>query len=232
MQDPQGQQTTAETTQAQDSDGSSDAATTSSGSDGFSNEDKDTLRIQSTIGTFVGQDAAIELSKDDLKAAVGGVELDAALGNAEEIRKRQHLLDPDKYELELKKPNPGKMPNNEDAYPVDLKIEELEVHQPRVKIQQWNAGSKEGIEATKAALLVASTAEKRIVKLENLMSTFMRLLFRLGARVPINCVYWGGTTPFTKYKGIRCLKDERIEEGQDMQLDQCLYCTRFEPVIG
>ena len=192
-QDPQNQQTTAEATN-QGSDPT--AATTTNGSDGFSEDDKDTLRIQSAIGTFVGKDASLELSKDDLKMAVGGVELDAALGNAEEIRKRQHLLDPDKYELELKKPNPGKMPNNEDAYPVDLKIEELEVHQPRVKIQQWNAGSKEGIEATKAALLVASTAEKRIVKLENLMSTFMRLLFRLGARVPINCVYWGGTTPF------------------------------------
>ena len=40
--------------------------------------------------------------------------------------------------------------------------------------------------------------EKRIVRLENNMSTLMRYLFRLGARVFINCQYYGQNT-FPKY---------------------------------
>lgn len=35
-----------------------------------------------------------------------------------------------------------------------------------------------------------------------------------------------------KYKAIRCLHDDRINDGQNVQIDQCLYCTRFEPVHG
>ncbi len=189
-------------------------------------------KIQTALGTFMGDDYSQVVSSKDLKEAVGGLEIDAAMGNAKEMEARQHLLDPTKYELELKKPNPGKMPNNEDAFPVDLKIEEFETHAPRIKIAKWNAGAKEGIEATKCAMEVGHTAEQRVVKLENNMATIMRLLFRLGARVPINCVYYGGQSVHQKYRAIRCLKDDRIEEGQLMQIDQCLYCTRYEPIIG
>lgn len=189
-------------------------------------------KIQTALGTFMGDDYSQVITSDDLKKAVGGLEIDAAMGDAKEMEARQHLLDPTKYILELKKPNPGKMPNNEDAFPVDLKIEEFETHAPRVKIAKWDAGAKEGIEATKCAMEVGHTAEQRIVKLENNMSTIMRLLFRLGARVPINCVYYGGQSVHNKYKCIRCLKDDRIEEGQVMQIDQCLYCTRYEPIVG
>ena len=35
-----------------------------------------------------------------------------------------------------------------------------------------------------------------------------------------------------KYKTIRCLADDRINEGQEVQIDQCLYCTRYEPIAG
>lgn len=60
----------------------------------------------------------------------------------------------------------------------------------------------------------------------------MRLIFRIGARVPINCQYYGGQSPFNKYFAIRCMCDDRIQDGQLVQLDQCLYCTRYEPVYG
>ena len=40
------------------------------------------------------------------------------------------------------------------------------------------------------------------------------------------------TITLLKYKAIRCLKDNRLEDGQIVQIDQCLTCTRFEPIIG
>ena len=35
-----------------------------------------------------------------------------------------------------------------------------------------------------------------------------------------------------KYRCIRCLKDDRCGDGQMMQIDQCLCCTRYEPIFG
>ena len=123
------------------------------------------------------------------------------------------------------------MPNNEDPFPVDLKIEELEVHKPDIKIYQLTVPN-ECREVAKAVLKVSDTAEKRIVKLENMMATLYRYLFRIGSRMSINCQYFGGQTSFEKYKCIRCLVDNRTGEGQEIQLDQCLTCTRFEPIYG
>ena len=191
----------------------------------------DLKRYDTARGTIVGNDASVELSQNDLKELVGGIDLNAVLGNPEEIRKRQHILNPDNYASEIKTPNPGKPPNNEDAFPVDLKIEELEVHKPDIKIYQVTCPT-ECQELGKAILKIGDTAEKRIVKLENMMATLTRYLFRLGSRVSINCVYYGGNTPFEKYKGIRCLCDNRIQDGQEMQIDQCLTCTRYEPLYG
>lgn len=37
---------------------------------------------------------------------------------------------------------------------------------------------------------------------------------------------------YEKYKCIRCLKDNRLEDGQLVSIDQCFNCTRFEPNIG
>lgn len=65
-----------------------------------------------------------------------------------------------------------------------------------------------------------------------MMATLTRYLFRLGSRMQINCVYYGGQTTFEKYKCIRCLNDNRIQDGQNVQIDQCLNCTRYEPVFG
>lgn len=195
-------------------------------------KNKDDLnRYESTRGTIIGNDASVELNNENLQDLVGGIDLNAALGNSEEIKKRQHLLDPTNYNTEIKTPNPGKPPNNEDPFPVDLKIEELEVHKPDIKIYQITT-PQEGREAAKAALKVSDTAEKRIVKLENMMATLTRYLFRLGSRMQINCVYYGGQTTFNKYACIRCLNDNRVQDGQNVQIDQCLNCTRYEPVFG
>lgn len=192
---------------------------------------EDLLRYETTRGVVIGSDASVELNNENLKELVGGIDLNAALGNAEEIKKRQHLLDPTNYYTEIKTPNPGKPPNNEDPFPVDLKIEELEVHKPDIKIYRLDT-PVEGQVAAEAAMKVSDTAEKRIIKLENMMATLTRYLFRLGSRMQINCVYYGGQTTFNKYACIRCLNDNRIQDGQNVQIDQCLNCTRYEPVFG
>ena len=172
-----------------------------------------------------------DVTTEQMRMTVGGIEMDAVIGNAELVKERQHLLDPENYEDDVKKPNPGKMPNNEDAYPVDLKIEELETHKPDCKIHQVTTHVN-GEAAARAAMFVGDTAEKRLIHLENIMTTMMRYLFRLGARVQINCMYYGGQSPFEKYKCIRCMNDDRISDGQMVQIDQCLTCTRYEPVYG
>lgn len=168
---------------------------------------------------------------EQLEGMVGGIEVNAILGNAQSISERQKLLNFKTFANDFKEPNPGKPPQNEDAFPVDQKIQEFEVHQPMVKVHNVTT-HVHGQAATIAAMTVGDAAEKRIVRLENNMATIMRYLFRLGSRMSINCVYWGGTSVFNKYKCIRCLRDDRISDGQFMQIDQCLTCTKFEPVIG
>lgn len=37
---------------------------------------------------------------------------------------------------------------------------------------------------------------------------------------------------FQKYKCIRCMHDDRISDGELVQIDQCMNCTRYEPVYG
>lgn len=194
-------------------------------------EKEEANAIETERGKVIGSDASVAINNDLLKEAIGDIDYNAALGNSEEIKKRQHILDPSNYDTEIKTPNPGKMPNNEDAFPVDLKIEELEVHKPDVKIYQLTV-PQECRELGKAVLKISDTAEKRIVKLENMMATLYRYLFRIGSRMSINCQYYGGQTSFEKYKCIRCLVDNRTGEGQEIQLDQCLTCTRYEPIYG
>lgn len=163
---------------------------------------------------------------------IPGAEAYSFLGNSDSVKARQHLLDPTKYKKELKAPNPNKMPQNDDPYPVDLKIEEFEVHKPDIKAYEVTVPN-DCEELAKLFLKCSDHTEKRMIKLENQFATLMRMFFRLGTRVPINCVYYGGQVPNNqKYKGIRCLQDDRINDGQLMQIDQCLCCTRFEPVDG
>ncbi len=152
---------------------------------------------------------------------VGIRDLQGVMGNSAALKARQHLLNPKKYKTEYKKPNPGKMPNNKDPFPVDLKIEEFEAHFPATRIYEMDT-HVHGQAAAQAAMNVGNNAEKRLVKLENNMATLMRLLFRMGARMKINCVYYGGQTPFEKYRCIRCLCDDRVSDGQNVQIDQCL----------
>lgn len=129
-------------------------------------------------------------SENQLKSSIGGIELASITGNTELVKKRQHLLDPSNYQGEVKKPNPGKMPHNEDPYPVDLKLEELEVHKPDVKIKEITTCTcSESV--AEAALNIGDTTEKRLIKIENQLATITRYLFRLGSRVQINCVYYG-----------------------------------------
>ena len=189
-------------------------------------------KTESTVkiinNTVYGKDSSIV---EKLEGMVGGIEVNAILGNAQSISERQKLLNFKTFVNDFKEPNPGKPPHNEDAFPVDQKIEEFESHQPMVKIHKVTT-HVHGQAATIAAMQASDTAEKRIVRLENNMATIMRYLFRLGSRMAINCVYWGGTSVFNKYKCIRCLRDDRISDGQFMQIDQCLTCTKFEPIVG
>ena len=171
------------------------------------------------------------VSATDIADAVGIRELNGIMGNSAQMRTRQRMLDPTKYKTEYKAPNPGKMPHNQDPYPVDLKIEELEAHYPPTRIYELTT-HVHGQPAAQAAMNVGFNAEKRLVKLENMLATVHRYLFRLGTRVPINCVYYLGHSPFEKYKGIRCGLDDRITDGQNVSIDQCLCCTRFEPIYG
>ena len=175
---------------------------------------------------------ATKITDQMLTEALGPIEVAGMLGSKEEAKARQHMLNWDDYHGEYKKPNLNKFPNNEDPFPADLKIEEFEAHWPNVKLYEVTCNIK-AKEAAVAAMQAADAAEKRLIKLENNMATLMRLFFRLGTRVPINCVYYGGQIPnMEKYRGIRCMCDDRITDGQRVQIDQCLYCTRFEPIFG
>lgn len=122
-----------------------------------------------------------------------GTDAYSFLGDSASIKARQHLLDPTKYKSELKTPNPNKMPQNEDPYPVDLKIEELEFHKPDVKAYEVTVPN-DCEELAKLFLKSSDHAEKRLVHLENMYATLLRMFYRLAGRMTINCQYWGGTT--------------------------------------
>lgn len=141
----------------------------------------------------------------------------------------------------------GKPVNYADPYPYDDKINELEQHHPKVKIDEIESrlydcnhiGCPIGQPMAKnfhmlnnAMIAQSKRTEKRLVKLENTLAFVMRNLGRLGSRINVNCVYYGGQDTFGKYKTIRCLKDDRLEEGCSVTIDQCMSCTRYEPILG
>lgn len=188
-------------------------------------------------------------SKDGLKAANG----DTALMTAEGMQDltglkmnafttdhaqamAQRAFDPTTSIMEVKVPSAGKPLNNNDPYPVDLKIEELENHLPRVKQYKLNAYTECPVskDIVKAILTLSDYTEKRLVKLENILATMMRYTFGMGSRMFVNCQYYGGQDTASKGIGkcIRCLRDDRCGDGQVMQIDQCLSCSRYEPIIG
>lgn len=169
--------------------------------------------------------------------------------NADEFYDKQvSMFDYNKLDsLEDKKKTEGKPINYNDPYPYDDKITELEDHHPKVKIDEIESrlydcnhiGCPIGQPMAKnfhmindAMISQSKKTEARLVKIENTLSFLMRNLGRLGSRMNINCVYYGGQDSFGKYKTIRCLKDDRLEEGCSVTIDQCMACTRYEPILG
>lgn len=148
----------------------------------------------------------------------------------EELRQRE--FNPEEHRKAFKTPSAGKPANNNDPFPIDVKIEELEMHQPRTKIESINNVCPEAVSTAIACVELSANVERRLVKIENNLATIMRYIARLSSRVPINCVYYGGQTNKEKYKCIRCLTDDRLQDGQLVTIDQCLNCTRYEPLIG
>lgn len=164
----------------------------------------------------------------------------------DDFEKRQQSFNVNDFKDAVKEIS-GKPVNNNDPYPTDDKIKELESHMPKVKIDEVNfklhdcnhPGSIIGPEVSKnfamvqdEMITIAKRTERRLVRLENILATVTRNLFRTSARMHINCVYYGGQDVYGKYKNIRCLHGDRVNDGQSMTLDQCLSCTRYEPIIG
>ena len=146
-----------------------------------------------------------------------------------------------------KKESKGKPVNYYDPYVYDDRVHDLELHHPKVKIDEIELKlydcnhpgcpvsqpmAKSISAMAEAHLTQSKKLEQRLVRIENTVAWLVRNFGRLGARMNINCVYWGGFDTFNKYKTIRCLKDDRIEEGCSVTIDQCLSCTRFEPIVG
>lgn len=164
----------------------------------------------------------------------------------EEFENRQKTFSMDNFK-DVKKSTVGRPINCDDEFPVDAQIKKLEDHFPKVKIDKTtfdytednHLGSVLGQALSKNLNMsydmiteVSKRTEQRLVKIENNLSTVMRNLFRMSSRVNINCVYYGGQSVFGKYKCIRCLQDDRVNDGATVSIDQCLSCTRYEPIVG
>lgn len=138
--------------------------------------------------------------------------------------------------------------NYNDPYPIDDKITELEQHYPKVSIDEIESRlyscnhpgcpiahpmAKNFAMINDMQLAQSKKIEQRLARIENILSWAIRNLGRTASRMNINCVYYGGQDIFSgKYKSIRCMHDDRIHDGLSVTLDQCLCCTRYEPIIG
>lgn len=155
----------------------------------------------------------------------------------------------DYSELEEKeKKSVGSPVNYNDPYPIDEKITDLEQHFPKVSIDEIESRlyscnhpgcpiaqpmAKNFAMLNDAQLAQSKKIEQRLARIENILSWTIRNLGRTASRMNINCVYYGGQDIYTgKYKSIRCTHDDRIHDGISVTLDQCLCCTRYEPIIG
>lgn len=149
---------------------------------------------------------------------------------------QRHVLDIDEIpEEKYEKPaNSGKPANNNEPYPVDEKVHQLQAHFPRVKIPRVHRAdpSSEYEDLIGYIIALSDHTERRLVQLENISSKSLHYLHRLSSRATINCMYYGGQSEYNKYKCIRCLHDDLVNDGQIMTLDQCLNCTRYEPIEG
>lgn len=164
----------------------------------------------------------------------------------DDILKKQFSFDYDTLE-EKTKESKGKPVNYNDPYPYDDRVTELEQHHPKVKIDEIESRlyscnhpgcplahpmAKNFAMLSDLELAQSKKTEQRLVKIENILATMVRNIGRVGSRINVNCVYYGGQDVFGKYKTIRCLCDDRINDGASVTLDQCLCCTRYEPIIG
>ena len=185
-----------------------------------------------------------EISKNTIPISL----IDFATESRSESYTKQLSFDYDLLKDKVKKTLDNLGPVNFlDPYPTDDKIEELEMHYPKVFIDEIESQiyscnhpgcpiaqpmAKNFAMLQDALINQSKRVEKRLVKLENILSTVMRNQARLGSRININCVYYGGQCTFGKYKCIRCLHDDRIHDGAVVTIDQCLNCTRYEPILG
>ena len=161
---------------------------------------------------------------------------------------KQISFDYDQLQDKVKQSNKTHHPiNYTDPYPYDEKITDLERHYPKVFIDEIEGQlyscnhpgcpisqpmAKNFAMVSDAMMNQSKRIEKRLSRIENILSTIIRNQGRLGSRMNINCVYYGGHSTFNKYKCIRCLHDDRVHDGELVTIDQCLNCTRFEPILG
>lgn len=144
------------------------------------------------------------------------------------------------------KKNNGTIPNSSEPYNADKNIYKLEKHSPKVVLDnvavdrlKSNMPTNEESVLCAAKMLelvetidkLSKATEKRLVKLENIMAPNIRYLHRLSSRINVNCVYYGGQSIYDKYLCIRCLDDNLVNDIP-VSLDQCLNCTRYEPIEG
>ena len=144
------------------------------------------------------------------------------------------------------KKNNGTIPNSSEPYNADKNIYKLEKHSPKVVLDnvavdrlKSNMPTNEESVLCAAKMLelvetidkLSKATEKRLIKLENIMAPNIRYLHRLSSRINVNCVYYGGQSIYDKYLCIRCL-DDKLVNDIPVSLDQCLNCTRYEPIEG
>ena len=140
---------------------------------------------------------------------------------------------------ELKKSGFNKIPrggpaNPNDPYPVDEMIEQIQKSQGSCEVReiQVETPCPECIEPViREVIGFSQKVEERCAAVESLLAVVARYLFRTASRMQINCVYYGGQDEISKYDSIRCLDDKRVED-ELVTLDQCLTCTRYEPIHG
>lgn len=165
-------------------------------------------------------------------AKYGNGDAKDALKYVQTLAQRQIRFNPKDHSNAIKAPFPGRVQNNNDPFPVDLRIRDLEMHNPRIVIDSINGLTEFETATAKALIELGADTEKRVVQLENHLATTMRYLFRLASIVPINDIYYGGNSLYEKYHGIRQLDDLLINDGFQTQLDQYLTSTRIEPIVG
>lgn len=192
---------------------------------------EDVVNKASSSNLVTAAGLTTEIPEDTLVAYSGSNYQNFHVNNQLAIEQRNQQFDFNDLVKKFKVPNGGKPSNDKDPFPVDSKIKELEEHLPRVKISSIKS-CPEALPVTKECIKLSMNVERRLVRIENNLSTIMRYLWRIAARMPVNCVYYGGQSNYNRYKCIRCLKDNRVEDGQVMTFDQCMNCTRYEPIIG